>query len=301
MNATTLPDTIRTDDLLRAFGGAWPPQVLALLNGHTKPKPVPTASVVIDLLDAREFGGRSQIYIASLKHYNKRFAAKFPDMREVTSSVLQTFISSFPAASRRTWFCRVSALFSFAKKRELIEKNPFDALDKPRMELEPPKILTPDQSHTLLKTCPDILRPYLILAMYAGIRPGRELMKMDWSHVNLETATVDVRFPKVRRHRRIVPLEPIAVKLLADCPSKIGKLSPSLGTVNNWHQKARTMLGFTKWPTDLLRHTAASYLLAKYHDAPKVAMMLGNSPAILLTHYHEPVSEADQKTFWTLA
>ena len=88
MNATTLPDTIRTDDLLRAFGGAWPPQVLALLNGHTKPKPVPTASVVIDLLDAREFGGRSQIYIASLKHYNKRFAAKFPDMREVTSSVL---------------------------------------------------------------------------------------------------------------------------------------------------------------------------------------------------------------------
>jgi hypothetical protein len=54
------------------------------------------------------------------------------------------------------------------------------------------------------------------------------------------------------------------------------------------------------WPTDLLRHTAASYLLALHKDAGKVANMLGNSPQILLSHYHDPVTEADCKAFWQL-
>jgi hypothetical protein len=46
------------------------------------------------------------------------------------------------------------------------------------------------------------------------------------------------------------------------------------------------------------RHTAASYLLALHKDAGKVANMLGNSPQILLSHYHDPVTEVDCKTFW---
>ena len=60
----------------------------------------------------------------------------------------------------------------------------------------------------------------------------------------------------------------------------------------------RHALKLAAWPKDVLRHTAASYLLALHGDVGKVAMMLGNSPNILLTHYHEPVCETDCAAFW---
>jgi hypothetical protein len=55
-----------------------------------------------------------------------------------------------------------------------------------------------------------------------------------------------------------------------------------------------------KFPQDLFRHTAASYLLALHGDAGKVATMLGNSSSVLLRHYHEPVNKADCDRFWSI-
>jgi integrase len=138
-------------------------------------------------------------------------------------------------------------------------------------------------------------RPYLILGMYAGIRP-EELMRLDWSAVDLVTKTVKVD-GKTRR-RRIVPLEPKAVNLLASFPLRTGPIATSYSIVRRIKHKAAAILGFKDWPHDVLRHTAASYLLALYGDAGKVSTMLGNSSAILLTHYHEPVSKADCERFW---
>ena len=66
-------------------------------------------------------------------------------------------------------------------------------------------------------------------------------------------------------------------------------MSPSLSTLRQFKLRACAALGLSRWPQDLLRHTAASYLLALHGDAGKVATMLGNSSSVLLTHYHEPV------------
>jgi len=48
-------------------------------------------------------------------------------------------------------------------------------------------------------------------------------------------------------------------------------------------------LGFGDWPKGLRRHTAAAHLLARKQDAAAVALELGNSPRVLLTHYRELV------------
>jgi integrase len=68
--------------------------------------------------------------------------------------------------------------------------------------------------------------------------------------------------------------------------------------VRRFKRKARQALGLAAWPADLLRHTAASYLLALHDDVGKVAKMLGNSSAILLSHYHQPVKSEDCGQFW---
>lgn len=70
--------------------------------------------------------------------------------------------------------------------------------------------------------------------------------------------------------------------------------------VRRFLRDARGWIGAPAWPPDLLRHTCASYWLADAGDAGKVAYMLGNSPAILLTHYQELVSSADAARFWAI-
>jgi len=60
------------------------------------------------------------------------------------------------------------------------------------------------------------------------------------------------------------------------------------------------VLGWPAWKKDVLRHSAASYWLASDPDAGKIAMELGNSPAVLLKHYRELVSDEQAKAFWEL-
>jgi hypothetical protein len=60
-------------------------------------------------------------------------------------------------------------------------------------------------------------------------------------------------------------------------------------------------LDLTAWPKDILRHTAASMLMATWEDEGKVAATLGNSPSILHAHYRELVTKEQAKRFWGIS
>jgi len=193
---------------------------------------------------------------------------------------------------------RLSALFSYHVRRDNIITNPCRRLERIKVEHTAPLILTPDQADTLLKHTPCKFRAYVILGMFAGIRP-EETEKLTWEDICFDTKTVTVNLAKTRR-RRIVPLEPRAVALLEKCTFKKGNIVSSRTAVRRFKREVREALGFDSWPHDLLRHTAASYLLALIGDSGKVASRLGNSSSILLTHYHQPVKQADCEKFWTV-
>ncbi len=252
------------------------------------------------LILAKRSSGRREVYLKSLDHYLHRFAKDRDGLaiEDITTAQVEEFlVKCINGNTRATWLNRISTLFSFAVKRGFISKNPCDNVERSRIDRKAPSILSPDQAVQLLGLCPSLCRPYLILGLYAGIRPD-ELYHIDWKDVNFETSTVCVNHTKTRR-RRIVPLEPIAVKLLSEHPVKTGPVAPSLSTVRRFKRMATGICGGA-WQADLLRHTAASYLLALHGDAGKVSLTLGNSSKILLTHYHTPVSQADCKAFWAV-
>lgn len=239
------------------------------------------------------------VYLKSLTYYLNRFALgrEQSPLESIGTRDVEGFLAQFPlAASRATWLNRISTLFSFAVRRDFIAKNPCDRLERISVDRRAPFILSPGQSQTLLAVTPSVMRAYVILGMFAGIRPD-ELLKLQWADVDLETKTVTVNDAKTRR-RRIVALHEKAVALLAACPLKAGPVSPCYGAVRKFKRTARAALGLERWPADLLRHTAASYLLALHGDAGKVATMLGNSSSVLLSHYHQPVRNGDCGHFW---
>ena len=260
----------------------------------------PTVSAVVtQLLEAKRAANLRPVYLTSLAGYLARFAKgrEARAVASVTTQEVEEFLGQFKNhSSRATWLNRVSTLFAFAVRRDYLPKNPCDRLERITIDRVAPFVLAPGQAETLLAVAPEVVRPYVILGLFVGVRPA-ELLKLSWTNVDLATQTLTVNEAKTRR-RRIVPLHAKAVALLRACPLQSGKLSPSNSTVRRFKRAARLALGLKSWPSDLLRHTAASYLLALHGDAGKVATMLGNSSAILLNHYHQPVKAEACAEFW---
>jgi len=125
--------------------------------------------------------------------------------------------------------------------------------------------------------------------------------RMEWAAVNLERAvvTVDAAASKVRR-RRHVPLEPAAVELLSEAYRLGSTLPLSSGTRRTLCDRMRGVMGWNEWPQDVLRHTAASHLVALHQDVARVALVLGNSPGVLLTHYRNLVTPEECAEFWMI-
>ncbi|MEI6078899.1 MAG: tyrosine-type recombinase/integrase [Verrucomicrobiota bacterium] len=253
-------------------------------------------TAIQDLLRSRTQGNRRTVYLDSLEMYLRRFAKEHSKpVTAITTTEIEAWLDQFDNPnSRATWLSRISTLFSFCERKGHILKNPCHSIDRITIDRPAPVILTVAQAEEMVKTCPGTTRPYLILALYAGIRPD-EIRRLDWKDICLETKTVKV-FGKTRR-RRLVPLHPKAVALLKACCLKCGPVAPSHSTIRRWLRSVRPLLG-GKWTADILRHTAASFLMALHSDAGKVAAMLGNSPQILATHYLEPVPQVDCDAFW---
>ena len=142
------------------------------------------------------------------------------------------------------------------------------------------------------------LRQYL--ALFAGIRP-EELEKIGWESVDLAAGKVrvDAAASKVRR-RRIVHLMPNALEWLAFSKELGAALPYSRSSRCRALARAARRLGFSTWPQDVLRHSAASYLMTHTRDVGRVADDLGNSPSILLRHYRELVTTENALAFWNL-
>jgi integrase len=60
-------------------------------------------------------------------------------------------------------------------------------------------------------------------------------------------------------------------------------------------------VGIGKWPTNALRHSFASYRLAKFQDAPALALQMGHTAtAMLFSHYREVVTLEQAEAYWSI-
>jgi integrase len=56
-----------------------------------------------------------------------------------------------------------------------------------------------------------------------------------------------------------------------------------------------------KWPSNALRHSFASYYLARFDNAAKLALQLGHvGQDLIFRHYREVVTRADANRYWNI-
>lgn len=259
-------------------------------------------SAINEYIQSKELSNRSPHYT----RHSKRTLVKFSRGRETTSFAaithleIEEFLSRFKnPATRRTYKAVLSSFFAFGVRRGWRPDNPCARIDNITVERSVPRILTPEQVDRILAACPVQIRPYFVLTVFVGVRPMEvtsPFRRLEWKAINLETRAVSIIG---KRRHRMAPIEERAYCLLKQHENRIGPVCPSYATVSRWMRlKAAPLIGEKTWPVDVSRHSAASYLMAKYEDAGKVSNWLGNSPDILFSNYHRLVSKVDADRFW---
>lgn len=194
---------------------------------------------------------------------------------------------------------RLSALFSYAKRRRWILVNPCDHVERVTVEQKPPRILTPDECRRILTAAGPALRPWLVLGLFVGLRPA-EAERLEWTDIRLNGDTscvvVAAAASKVRR-RRVIPMMPTARAWLALDAATDGRVVSSHSTLRRARREASQKAG-VPWSQDVLRHTHASMRIAAGADPFRLATEMGNSPRILLSHYVELATAGDAADFW---
>lgn len=246
-----------------------------------------------EMLLAKEAANRSARYVASLRQTLKPFTQSHANLlaSEVTQAHVEKWLAGrkVGAWTRATDRQRLETLFAFCVRRKWCAENPVTNVERVSTDSGAPQILTPPQCRLLLRKCrrhtPDLLA-WLVLGLFAGCRP-EEADRLTEDDCDLERGRLKVSQPGKRGRQRLTPLPANAVEWLK---LDVGLLPINPTTRRRRQRLLRDLVGWAKWPQDILRHTAASHLMAKLRNAHEVADMLGNSPKIIHAHYRELVT-----------
>jgi integrase len=248
-------------------------------------------------------GGRSQSYRRQLKYTLPRFEPLHSSLvSQITAAQIEEQTRAMTPAVRNAMLKVLRAAFNFGIKRDFLAHNPINKLDfdsLPRSEVE---ILTPKQASALMLAAAesDGLLAYHALGLFAGIRPY-ELLRLQWDDVDLVEGHVLIRSEVAKNHRRrIVDIAPNLGAWLRLC-----KASGPVTDQRNLRARlraTRAMAGIDDWKQDVMRHSFASYWLAKHGDINKLTLMMGHATtAMLWKHYHKAAKKDDAEKYSRIA
>lgn len=233
--------------------------------------------------------------IHTMDWFLKKFFYSETPIRALTFETVKTMFDKRPQKSKTGFKRCCSAFFNFCLKRKLCDTNFALDLTPPKLEQTRPPILTVAQARKLLTETNGEVLTAIVICMFCGLRPT-EYKRLTKQSIDLEKGIVTIDSHMAKTHSfRLVKIPENAVQWLR----KFGIHLPKVKTARP-ALTARAVLGYKEWPHDVLRHTAASYMLARDKSADAVALQLGNSPDILHKHYKNLVTDAEAEEFWNL-
>jgi integrase len=262
--------------------------------------------VVSELQAACKADGKSVRYLRDLKYRLGRFEADFGSrhIAEITTTDIDRWLRelNLSPVSRNTFRRRLVTLFKFAKIHGWCRTIPAADSTRVREVSDEVGILTPGEIRGLLEVASKETIPYWTIGAFAGLR-ACEIERLDWADVNLRHIKVRAKHAKTAS-RRLVDIQPNLRKWLLPYRGRTGKVAPENLRVKLLADRKRAadagaLTG--KWPSNALRHSFASYYLARFDDAPKLALQLGHTGQdIIFRHYREVVTREDARHYWKI-
>src|SRR4029077_15105917 len=201
--------------------------------------------------------------------------------------------------TRNTYRLRLSVLFSFAKRRGYVTENPVADVERAKERETEIAILSVGELARLLECASPEMLPFWAIGAFAGLRRA-EIERLTWSEIDFDASVIEVKASKSKTaSRRLVTIQPNLREWLAPYRKCVGRVCPVnvQRKINDDRERAGLRTG---WPQNALRHSFGSYHLARFNDAAKLALEMGNSPATIFRHYRQLVKPKDAERYWKI-
>ena len=232
---------------------------------------------------------------------------KFPGLHDklvsrVSAREIDEEMQGMTAHVRNSCLRVLRAVFNFGIKRDYLPENPISKLDFESVQNGEVEILSPKDAHALMNAAAHAggLVPYHALGLFAGVRPY-ELLRLQWEDIDLAEGHILIRAEVAKSHRRrIIDVSPNLADWLKPCRSR-GPIVDQTNLVPRL-RAVRAAAGISNWKQDVMRHSFASFWLAKHGDINALTLQMGHSTtAMLWKHYHKAAKRPDAEKFWKIA
>ncbi|MCB1065610.1 MAG: site-specific integrase [Verrucomicrobiae bacterium] len=281
---------------------------------------VPVSQLIEEFQREKRDSGASVRYCQDLRSRLGRFERNFGDRQvsTITSIEIEEWLRklNLSPVSQNNFRRHLVGLFNSAKRRKYCESNPASDVPNTKTVKKPVGILTPVEAVRLLANASAPIRPVIALGLFAGVRM-EELERLQWESVDLANGFVTIPAEQAKSaKRRLIPIRDNLRAWLEKSPDRSGAVWPSKG--RDLLRKAKRTTGFaipsslTKkekaagitlipWPNNALRHSFASYHLAKFKNASELALEMGHADNnMIFQHYRELVHPSEAEKYWDL-
>jgi integrase len=264
-------------------------------------KSITVTALIDEYMAMQKSRNKSPLHLKDLRLRFGRFGLKFGDRlvcdvkpKEIEAWLLSLNLPS--PVSFNNYRARIGFLFGYGTKHGYLVRNPVDnRIEKMPVIEKEAEIFSVENLSLVLENATPELVPMIVIGAFAGLRTS-EILKLDWSEVNLATKQIRVRAEKAKSSKnRWVDMEANLVEWLQPFAGKTGHMWD--GSESKFHHSLRPIwqaAGLVKWPRNGGRHSFASYHLASYQNQNQLADILGHTNSqLIFSNYRNLVTHEE--------
>ena len=268
-------------------------------------KSVPIEQLRTELLKNRKSADLSPRYLYDIGKRTEHFCNAHPGklVAEISTADIETYLEDLGVAkgTRNTHRRDLHTMFSYAVEiPKYCSENPVARTSKLVPDDDDIEILTVPQVEKLLSAASPDMLPFWSIGCFAGLRRA-EIERLDWADIDFAEKTIHVhgRRRKTEKSRRFVDMQPNLIAWLKPFRRRSGKIHPA--NLRKRFDADREAAGLRKdWPDNALRHSFASYHLAKFRKDAALALQMGNSVGVIEKHYRQLVKPSAAAAYWKI-
>jgi len=250
---------------------------------------------------------QSKSHEQKLQIFERAFPAAFGGrVADIEPAAIRRWIKarSENGNTQAMYFRYARMFFGYLKANRLIADDPMSGVPAPKTK-PGRNILTPAQMKALLALdLLDHVRALLLLGGFAGLRT-EEVERMAWENINTKTGQIHV-VPGAMKDsggfdQRIVDFTEPLKRRKAWLAKQKGKIIPVASETLHTHRRRACAPVLTEWPDNCLRHSFATYHLARAKNAGLTAYQMGHTSSAMVSRvYAVPAALADWRAWWKI-